>query len=204
MRARLALLAALLAASAAPAQLRDAVALRPGTYQWSGPVAGGPVGIVVSLRRQLAYVYRDGALIGLSAVSTGKPGHGTPVGEFTILEKSVHHRSNLYSNAPMPFMQRLTWSGVAIHAGHNPGFPASHGCIRVPLAFAKLLFAATRLGATVRVTDEERGPPAPVVTMAAATVPAPRATPSWLEQSQDDYVSWGGEWRLVGLDSEPR
>ena len=75
------------------------------------------------------------------------------MGTFEILQKKAMHKSNLYDDAPMPFMQRLTWDGVAIHAGKNPGFPASHGCIRVPAAFARKLFAATELGATVEVTD---------------------------------------------------
>ena len=86
-------------------------------------------------------------------MSTGKDGKDTPVGVFTILQKKEMNRSNLYDGAPMPFMQRLTWDGIAIHAGRNPGFPASHGCIRVPADFAKKLYAATELGATVEVSD---------------------------------------------------
>lgn len=146
--------------------------LRNGGYLWSDG-ADGPVRVVVSRSQQRAYVYRGDELVAVSTVSTGKPGHRTPAGEFTILQKAVHHRSNKYSNAPMPFMQRLTWDGVALHAGRLPGYAASHGCIRLPLAFARKLFAATALGAIVEVIDGE--PSAlPRVEMASAE-PVPRA-----------------------------
>ena len=92
-------------------------------------------------------------MVGVSTVSTGKGGKDTPLGTFTILQKEEVHHSNLYNSAPMPFMQRLTWDGVAIHAGHNPGFPASHGCVRVPRAFAEKLFSVTALGTPVLVTE---------------------------------------------------
>ena len=111
------------------------------------------VRIVVSLPDQRAYVYRGDTLVAASTVSSGKDGKETPVGVFPVLQKQVMHKSNLYDSAPMPFMQRLTWDGVALHAGNNPGFPASHGCIRLPAAFAKKLFAITRVGTTVEVTD---------------------------------------------------
>jgi hypothetical protein len=109
--------------------------------------------MVVSLPEQKAYVYRNGVLIGASTVSTGKKGHETPTGVFTILQKNEDHYSNLYNNAPMPYMQRLTWGGVALHGGNLPGYPASHGCIRLPQQFARLLYGVTRLGMTVVVTD---------------------------------------------------
>ncbi|RYM09102.1 L,D-transpeptidase [Sphingobium cupriresistens] len=86
-------------------------------------------------------------------LSTGMKGHRTPTGDFPILQKRQWHRSNLYSNAPMPYMQRLTWDGIALHAGHNPGYPASHGCIRLPYAFARDLFALTKMGTLVEVTQ---------------------------------------------------
>ncbi|MFS2110020.1 L,D-transpeptidase family protein [Sphingomonas sp. Sphisp140] len=126
-----------------------------------------PVSIVVSIPDQRAYVYRGGHLVGASTVSTGSDGHETPVGAFTILQKKVFHRSNLYSNAPMPFMQRLTWDGIALHAGRLPGYPASHGCIRFPAAFAKQLYALTELGGDVMVTDE------PVLDPVRAVPPTP-------------------------------
>lgn len=107
--------------------------------------------IVVSKSSRQMFVFKDGALWAKSPVSTGKRGHGTPNGVFPILQKRKFHRSNLYSNAPMPFMQRLTWSGIAIHAGHVPAYNASHGCIRLPHGFARSLFALTRAEATTVV-----------------------------------------------------
>ena len=114
--------------------------------------------MVVSLPEQLAYVYRNGVIIGASTVSTGKKGHETPTGVFTILQKHEDHYSNLYNNAPMPYMQRLTWSGVALHAGKLPGYPASHGCVRMPYEFAQLLYGETKTGLTVVVSDEKKFP----------------------------------------------
>jgi lipoprotein-anchoring transpeptidase ErfK/SrfK len=112
------------------------------------------VRIVISLPEQRAYVFKDGELWDSSRVSTGKKGKRTPVGTFTILEKAVWHRSNKYSNAPMPYMQRITWGGVALHAGYVPGYPASHGCIRLPRSFAKKLYKITNFSSTVVVTDK--------------------------------------------------
>jgi len=104
------------------------------------------------------YVFKDGALWDTSPVSTGKPGKDTPAGVFPILQKRVHHRSNIYSNAPMPHMQRLTWGGIAIHAGKLPGYPASHGCIRLPRDFARSLYQITKMGeTTVVVVDQALG-----------------------------------------------
>lgn len=113
----------------------------------------GPVTIMVSLAEQRAYVYRNGVRIGVSKVSTGKAGYETPTGVFTILEKHREHYSNLYDNAPMPFMQRLTWSGIALHAGNVPEYPASHGCVRLPYEFSEKLFGITARGMTVIVSD---------------------------------------------------
>lgn len=113
----------------------------------------GPLLIVVSLPDQRASVYRNGVRIGLTKVSTGRPGFETPTGVFTILQKDREHYSNLYDNAPMPFMQRLTWDGVAMHAGHVADSPASHGCVRLPYAFSEALFAVTARGMTVVVSD---------------------------------------------------
>lgn len=124
-------------------------------YTWFPQIAPqGPVVIIVSLPEQRAYVYRNGIRIGLSKVSTGKPGYETPVGVFEILQKRREHYSNIYDNAPMPFMQRLTWGGVALHAGQVPDYPASHGCIRLPYAFSQALFAVTSRGMTVVITDK--------------------------------------------------
>jgi lipoprotein-anchoring transpeptidase ErfK/SrfK len=139
--------------SSAFALVEAAAGLAPGQYLWEQDAAAGPVSILISIPDQKAYVYRGDSLVAVSTVSTGKEGNETPVGKFTILQKKEMHHSNLYDNAPMPFMQRLTWDGVALHAGKNPGFPASHGCIRLPTSFAEKLFAATEMGATVEVTD---------------------------------------------------
>lgn len=137
-----------------------AIALQPGEYLWMPELAPrGPIVIVVSLPEQLAYVYRNGIRIGVSTVSTGRPGYETPTGIFSILQKHREHYSNLYDDAPMPFMQRLTWSGTALHAGSIPGHPASHGCIRLPYAFAEKLFGITSHGMTVVVAGEAADPP---------------------------------------------
>lgn len=107
--------------------------------------------VVVSKASQRMHVFKNGEHWGSSPVSTGKRGRSTPAGVFPILQKRVFHRSNIYSNAPMPYMQRLTWRGIAIHAGHVPGYPASHGCIRLPRSFAKALFDLTRADRTTVV-----------------------------------------------------
>ncbi len=132
--------------------------LRPGQYFWRDDDPSlGDVAVVISRTAQVAYVYRGQTLVGVASVSTGKTGKRTPLGDFTILQKKIFHRSNLYSNAPMPYMQRLTWDGIALHAGVNPGYPASHGCIRLPREFAALLYGVTRMGASVAVVDEDGG-----------------------------------------------
>jgi lipoprotein-anchoring transpeptidase ErfK/SrfK len=133
--------------------------LKPGEYAWHPEFSpNGPIVLIVSLPEQLAYVYRNGVIIGASTVSTGKKGHETPTGVFTILQKHEDHYSNLYNDAPMPYMQRLTWSGVALHAGRLPGYPASHGCVRMPYEFAQLLYGETKTGLTVIVSNEETFP----------------------------------------------
>jgi hypothetical protein len=161
------LLAAALAAFVALAPAKDAKVsspidtppsqLKPGEFIWAPDVApAGPLVMVISLDEQLAYVYRNGLRIGVSTVSTGKKGRETPTGVFTILQKQVEHYSTLYDSAPMPYMQRLTWDGVALHAGHLPGYPASHGCVRMPYEFARLLYEITNFGMTVVVAAQAR------------------------------------------------
>ena len=142
------------AASGGALTTETAATLTPNAYVWRDKSQSGEIRVVVSIADQRAYVYRDSTLIAASAVSTGKEGKETPAGVYPILQKNKDHRSNLYNAAPMPFMQRLTWDGIAIHAGRNPGFPASHGCIRVPAAFAAKLFAITQVGTTVEVTED--------------------------------------------------
>lgn len=118
----------------------------------------GPVIIAISIEKQHLKIYDANGLFAESPVSTGMRGHSTPMGVFSVIQKNKWHRSNLYSNAPMPYMQRITWSGVALHAGVVPGYPASHGCIRLPMAFATKLWAWTRLGARVIVSPGEVAP----------------------------------------------
>ena len=147
------------AASSAAANARDDMLeafgkdkLKPGQYVWRDvPASEGAERVVVSLGDQQAYVYRGNTLMAVAAVSTGTEKHPTPPGIFNVLEKKTMHRSRKYDNAPMPFMQRIDRFGIALHAGHNPGRPASHGCIRLPPEFAKKLFAATDVGTTVMI-----------------------------------------------------
>ncbi|WP_231420709.1 L,D-transpeptidase family protein [Sphingomonas sp. Leaf205] len=143
-----------------------ATELSPNQFVWKDNGESEPVSIVISLLEQRAFVYRGSSMIAATTISSGKDGKDTPLGTYPILQKNAVHKSSLYDDASMPFMQRLTWDGIAIHAGRNPGFPASHGCIRVPLGFAKQLFGVTTLGTTVTVTDDFEGgamPEAPVV-----------------------------------------
>ena len=119
---------------------------------------GEPMTLVVSLSNQKVDVYRGTTLITSSAVSTGMPGHATKMGVFSILEKQRYHHSNIYSGAPMPWMNRITWSGTALHAGVVPGYPASHGCIRLPFSFAPKLFQITTKGDNVIVSRDRLAP----------------------------------------------
>ena len=154
--ASLPMTAAVAAEDTAPA---GPLALKPGQFLWHPEIApDGPVVLVVSLDQQLAYVYRNGIAIGISTISSGKPGKDTPTGVFTILQKNKDHKSNLYNNAPMPYMQRLTWDGIALHGGTLPGYPASHGCVRLPHPFAAKVFGVTRTGDTVVVSDARAAP----------------------------------------------
>ena len=139
-----------------PAELaRVADALQPGEWVWAATVApSGPILIYVDLSRQRATVYRNGVRIAVSTISSGKPGHETPTGVFTILQKDASHHSKKYNNAPMPYQQRLTWDGVALHAGGLPGYPESHGCVHLPYTFSQELFGITTLGATVVVEGD--------------------------------------------------
>lgn len=117
-----------------------------------------PPTVLVSLRKQRLRVFDGTREITSSRISSGKAGFATPTGVFSILEKKVYHESNIYDGAPMPFMQRVTWSGIALHAGVVPGYPASHGCVRLPHAFSKSLFQLTSVGARVIITQDEANP----------------------------------------------
>lgn len=122
------------------------------------PIPKGPLHIVVSIDKQRATLYADGHAVAQARISSGTPSHPTPMGVFSILQKNRHHVSNLY-DAKMPYMQRITWSGAALHEGPLPGYPASHGCVRLPTEFAQLLWKATKIGARVIISRDE---PAPV------------------------------------------
>ncbi len=129
--------------------------LKHGEWLWMGnAMTTGPILVVVSINEQRAYVYRNGVMIGATTVSTGRSGYATPTGVFTTLQKQEEHRSTIYDGAPMPYMQRLTWSGVALHAGGLPGFPESHGCVHLPSAFAKLLYDVSPPGMTVVIAGD--------------------------------------------------
>jgi hypothetical protein len=142
-------------ASSAVELARKADALKPGDWVWAPDIApAGPVHVYVDLSQQIATVYRNGVRIGVSTVSSGKPGHETPTGVFTILQKDANHRSSTYNNAPMKFQERLTWDGVALHAGGLPGYPESHGCVHLPLEFSRLLFQATSMGGVVVIANK--------------------------------------------------
>jgi len=131
-----------------------ALQLKNGEFVWAPEASPeGPALVVVNLKTQKLVIFRNGVPIGASTVSSGSPGHETPTGVFTILQKREEHYSSTYNNAPMPNMQRLTQRGIALHAGKLPGYPASHGCIRLPHKFSELLFGATSLGMTVVITD---------------------------------------------------
>lgn len=123
--------------------------LKPGQYVWRDLPGDGPQRVVVSLSDQLAYLYRGNTLIAVSTVSSGKDEKPTPTGVFSVLDKKPMYRSKKYDNAPMPWMQRIDNYGIALHAGYNPGVPASHGCVRLPSAFAKKLYSVTDVGTPV-------------------------------------------------------
>lgn len=148
------------AGGAMAAQVVSAIAdLHPGDFTWTPEIQPtGPVAIVVSLPEQLVHVYRNGVRIAVSTCSSGKPGHTTPTGVFVVLQKDKDHHSSTYNNAPMPNMNRLTWSGIALHAGDLPGYPASHGCVRLPLDFSALLFGITHIGTPVIIADDHSAP----------------------------------------------
>jgi hypothetical protein len=180
------------------------------------PPVKGPLLIAISIADQKLTLYDDGVAIATSPVSTGMPGHLTPTGVFAIIGKERFHRSNLYSAAPMPFMQRITWSGVAIHAGVLPGHPASHGCIRLPNDFAIRLYHTTKMGARVIISQHALSPteivnarlfaPKPVVEPAVAAVAAavpPAPVPAIADAAADvKPIQASTELQPVAVESE--
>ena len=140
----------------APRAHRDMVAtfgrvgLKPGEYLWAKTTpADGEARVVIDRLTQMAYAYKADRLVGAASVSTAAKGRITPLGEWKILEKRPFYRSRKYDNAPMPWMERIDEYGIALHGGANPGYPASHGCIRLPMKFAEKLYGITRVGSTV-------------------------------------------------------
>ena len=125
--------------------------LKAGQYLWRDEPGDGDPRVVISLSDQLAFLYKGSTLVAVSTISSGKPGKDTPTGVFPILEKQRFHKSLKYENAPMPFMQRIDKYGIALHAGHLPGVPASHGCVRLPGEFAAKLFRVTEVGTPVYI-----------------------------------------------------
>jgi hypothetical protein len=143
------------AASQARVDMLDAFGpkiLKPGQYVWRDvPESAGPERVVISLSDQTAYLYRGDSLMAAAAISTGRDDKPSPTGIFSVLEKKPFYRSKKYDNAPMPWMERIDQYGIALHGGYNPGYPASHGCIRLPLAFAKKLYSVTDVGTPVYI-----------------------------------------------------
>ena len=147
---------------ATPTEVDGGEVLKPGGFRWLAPAptrGGAPVVMMVDLSKQRGYVYRSGALLAITTVSTGKPGHSTPTGVYPILQKKKLHHSNKYADdrgrpAAMPFMQRLSWDGVALHAGRVRERPASHGCVRLPREFAEQLYSLTKHGDIVVISED--------------------------------------------------
>ena len=157
-----------MASSPASAEARESVPKSRSTPVASKPLAAKslnqsqrpqtPLMLLVSLRKQRVRVFDGSGELASSRISSGQPGFDTPTGIFSILEKREYHESNIYDGAPMPHMQRVTWSGIAFHAGIVPGYRASHGCIRLPASFARSLFKQTSVGARVVITQDELVP----------------------------------------------
>ena len=142
----------------APHAHKDAIAafgpltMKPGEFKWAAEVPKeGETRVVIDLLQQLFYVYRGEKLAGVATISSGKKGKETPLGFWKVFRKQVKGYSRKYDNAPMPFMQMYDEKGIAFHAGKNPGYPASHGCVRLPLKFAERLYGMTKVGTEVIV-----------------------------------------------------
>jgi hypothetical protein len=168
-------------------------ALKPGEYWWHPEISPqGPLMILISIPEQEMHVYRNGIMIGRSSVSTGSKGHDTPGGVFSILEKQQSYRSKKYNDAPMPNMQRLTWTGIAMHSGQLPGYAASHGCVRLPYDFSQLLFATTTRGGTVIIGDGKT--PVPRLASNPGLMLAPKDfTPEMLHALGKNDYDWHPE-----------
>jgi hypothetical protein len=171
--------------------------LAPGKFFWEPELApSGPLVVIISLADQTLSAYRNGIRIAYSSISSGAKGRSTPAGVFTILEKEVTHYSNKYHHAPMPYMQRLTWEGVALHGGDLPGYPASHGCIRLPREFAKKLYSVTTRGTTVIVVDEKH--PQPMIATHAGILLANADSGPGISQPLETEFEWNPERSAQG------
>ncbi|MGH6793312.1 MAG: L,D-transpeptidase family protein [Methyloceanibacter sp.] len=165
------------------------------------PANGQPMTLVVSLNQQKVDIYRGTAHVTSAGVSTGMRGYATKAGVFSIMEKKRHHRSNLYSGAPMPWMQRLTWSGTALHAGVLPGYPASHGCIRLPFSFAPKLFSITTKGDNVVVARDRVAPT--VIEHPALFQPLPQPSPPIMAKEEPPQRQSSNETAPFGVANYP-
>jgi lipoprotein-anchoring transpeptidase ErfK/SrfK len=167
-------------AVAAPKKKAFSDGLKPGQYVWEKRANGATdLRIVAVIDIQRIYVFDGDTLVAFSTMSSGKKGHATPTGAFKILQKNIDHKSNIYSNAPMPYMQRLTWDGIALHAGNIPGYAASHGCVRLPLPFAKALFGITKMDQPVIVLADLSSP---------TPTPEPEIKPEVMDPATDVAV----------------
>ena len=171
-----------------------------------GDIPKGPLQIFVSIDQQKLHLYSDGIHVADTSVATGVPSLPTPLGVFSVIQKQVFHRSNIYSNAPMPFMQRITWSGVAMHEGEGIGHRASHGCIRMPHDFAVRLYHLTKLGVPVIVAQQELKPvefadPHLFVHRDKAPEPAPAAAPAVSDATPATSASPATLGLRVGTDT---
>ena len=174
---------------ALPAEAKKRQAQKPAEEPIADPANGEPMILVVSLGSQKVDVYRGMTLVTSSNVSTGMPAHATKAGVFSILEKQRMHHSNIYSGAPMPWMNRITWSGTALHAGVVPGYPASHGCIRLPFSFAPKLFQITTKSATMSIVARDRLAPQLIEHPALFQPLPPPPAPILVKQDQPPSVS---------------
>ena len=129
--------------------LFGSVALRPGDYRWAATIPDAPARVVIDRMQQLMFVYKGDTLVGFSTISSGKRGKETPLGYWKVFRKQVRGFSRKYDNAPMPYMQMYDEMGIAFHGGALPGYPASRGCVRLPLEFAKKLYGLTAMGTEV-------------------------------------------------------
>ena len=184
-------------APSSAAQVADKMLKKSKTEEAKKSAPQGAVYAIVSLADQHVTVYDSTGRIAQSRISTGMPGHPTPIGLFSIIGKERWHRSNIYSGAPMPFMQRITWSGVAMHLGVVPGYPASHGCIRLPDGFAQKFWGMTQIGS--RVVVARRDTTAVEISSTFLPVPKLRPAPEVIPGSQQSSLPSSPPVKLASI-----